>query len=321
MSSQPKRRFFRRRGTSLRREVTDAGDAVEASGGWKGAIRWLVTGFHETRANDLAAAIAYYALLSIVPIILGLVSILGLVLRTETGYSQAMEAVLWIVPDGLAGDGAAAVTRLRDQSGTFGLAALVGFLWVGSTFFSALGRALNQVYRVPDRPPLQQRIRGFISVLLFSVLFTVSVITAMVPTIVLGINEDTLPLGLERWPLFTGLYQVSSYAIAVLVAILLFGVIFRVVPAAGQRVKDVIPGAVVIGITFVLLAQAFPVYLRIVRGWNLIGGTAGLLSLVLLWFFLLGHLFLFGAYLNATWQRHRRKESQPSLNESTSETR
>lgn len=261
-----------------------------------------------SRANDVAAAIAYYALLSIVPMVLGLVSIVGLVLRTDAGYRQAVELVSWVVPEELAGDSLDALPRLRDQSGTFGVVSLVGFLWVGTTFFSALGRAMNQVYEVPDRHPLRQRARGFVSIVLFAVLFTASVIAAIVPTAVLGIDETSLPLGLERWPLFSGLYQALSYVAAVLSAIVMFGLIFRLLPAAGQRVGDIIPGAVAIGFVFVVLVQVFPIYLRIVRDWNLVGGTAGLLSLVLLWCYLLGHLFLLGAFFNATWQRHRRRE-------------
>lgn len=267
----------------------------------------MITGFRRTRANDLAAAVAYYALLAVVPTILALVSILGLVLRTEEGYRNAVDAVLWLVPSGLATDSVQALPQVRDRSGAFGVVSLIGFLWIGSTFFAALGRAMNQVYQVPDRSPLDQRIRGVLSILVFFVLFSVSVMAAIVPTVVLGIDENELPLSLERWPIFTGLYQVVSYLVAIVVAIGLFGVIFLIVPNAGQRLEDVIPGALVIALAFVILAQAFPVYLRIVNGWNLIGGTAGLLSLVLIWFYVLSHLFLFGAYINATWQRwHRR---------------
>lgn len=308
--SRLRRRWLRRRARELRADIPGPREVAARSGGWSGLARrivgWLVSGFRRSRANDLAAGIAYYALLSVVPILLGLVSIFGLVLRTDEGYRQAVELVLWIVPEGLAGDSLDVLPQVRDQSGTFGLVSLVGFLWVGSTFFAALGRAMNRVYAVPDRPPLQQRLRAFVSVITFAVLFTVSVVAAIVPTVVLGIDEDSLPLGLERWPLFVGLYQALAYAAAVLTATMMFGVIFRLVPAAGQRLPDIVPGAVVIGLAFVILAQAFPVYLRIVRDWNLIGGTAGLLSLVLIWFYILGHLFLFGAYINATWQRHRR---------------
>ena len=307
------REEIQRRAQDFREALPTPGEVVRDRGGWRGFLRsmldWLVSGFRQSRANDLAAGVAYYALLAIVPTILALVSIVGLILRTEEGYRQAVDLVLWIVPEGLAGDGVNALPRLRERSGAFGLASLVGFLWIGSTFFAALGRAMNQVYGVPDWPPLQQRVRGFVSVVVFSLLFMISVIAAIVPTVVLGIDESTLPLGLERWRLFTTLYQVLSYVLAVLVAILLFGVIFRIVPAASQTAEDVVPGAVVIGIAFVLVAQAFPVYLRIVAGWNLIGGTAGLLSLVLIWFYVLAHLFLFGAYINVTWQRHRHRES------------
>lgn len=302
---------LQKRAESFREELPSPQQLADETGGWhrlgRRTLEWMIDGYRQSRAQDLAASVAYYALLAIVPTVLALVSIVGFVLRSDEAYRQAVDIVLWLVPEGLAGEGLEALPRLRDRSGAFGLASLAGFLWIGSTFFAALGRAMNQVYDVPDWTPVQQRVRGLVGLLAFSLLFIISVVTAILPTVVLGIDESTLPLGLERWKLFTGIYQLLSYILAVLVAILLFGVIFRIVPAAGQRVEDVVPGAVVIGIAFVLLAQLFPAYLRIVRNWNLIGGTAGLLSLVIIWFYLLAHLFLFGAYINVTWQEHRRE--------------
>lgn len=302
---------LQQRAESFREAIPAPGELARRRGGWRPlaetTFTWLRNGFRETRANDLAAGVAYYALLAIVPTVLALGSIIGLLIRSEDAYRQAVDLVLWIVPEGLTGEGIDTLPRLREQSAAFGVASLIGYLWIGSTFFAALGRAMNQVYRVPDRAPLHQRVRGVGSVLVFSLLLTVSAVAAIVPTAVLGVDESSLPLGLHRWPIFTGLYQLVSYVVAVVVAILLFGVIFRIVPAARQEVEDVVPGAVVAGLAFVVLAQVFPIYLSLVRGWNLIGGTAGLLSLVLIWFYLLGHLFLFGAYANATWQRHRHR--------------
>lgn len=300
---------IRRRAREFRKDLPTPGDVVAASGGpWRfvlRAARWMIDGFRANQANDLAAAVAFYALLAIVPTVLALISLVGFFLRTEDGYSQAVSIVLWIVPDVVTGDSVDALLRLRDQSEALGIVSLVGFLWIGATFFAALGRAMNRIYRVPDRSPLLQRLRGFVGIISFSIFFTVSVIAAIIPTALLGIDEQDLPLGLERWAIFTGLYRVASYLVALVVAIGLFGVIFRLVPNAGQRVEDVVPGALVIAAAFVLLAQAFPVYFRIVSDWNLIGGAAGLLSLVLIWFYVLAHLLLFGAYINATWQRWR----------------
>jgi membrane protein len=302
---------LQRRAQDFREELPSPADMARETGGWRDLLRqtasWMIEGFRDSRATDLAAAVAYFALLAIVPTVLALASIVGLFLRTEEGYRQAVDLILWLVPEDLTGEGISVLPRLREQPGAFGLASIVGFLWIGSTFFSALSRAMNQVYQVPDHPPLQQRIRGFVSVVLFGVLFMISVIASIAPTVVLGIDRENLPLGLEQWRIFSGLYQLLSYAIATLFAIMMFGAIFRIAPAAGQEVEDVVPGAVVIAIAFVIVAQVFPLYLRIIAGWNLIGGTAGLLSLVLIWFYLLAHLFLFGAHINSTWQKHRRQ--------------
>jgi membrane protein len=203
-------------------------------------------------------------------------------------------------------DSIEALIGARSRSGIFGLASFVGFLWVGATFFACLGRTMNSVYGVENPPAVQQRVRGFVVVVVFAVLFIVAVIAAFVPTIFLGSSVDELPLNLHSSLLAQGVYQVLSYGVAVLTAIILFGMLFRVVPNANQRIGDVIPGTVVIATIFVLLVQVFPLYLRVARNLGGIGSTFAFLPLLLIWFYILAHLLLFGAFINASYQEFRR---------------
>jgi uncharacterized BrkB/YihY/UPF0761 family membrane protein len=60
---------------------------------------------------------------------------------------------------------------------------------------------------------------------------------------------------------------------------------------------------VVAGGLFVLLGQAFPLYLRLIGGVNRFGAAFGLLTLLVAWFAVLAHLLLFGCYVNVTYRR------------------
>ena len=73
---------------------------------------------------------------------------------------------------------------------------------------------------------------------------------------------------------------------------------------------DVWPGAVVASVLFVIVQQAFPIYLRFVGGSNRYGVALGLLSLMVVAFYAIAHVILFGAYINATWQRHRQSRER-----------
>jgi uncharacterized BrkB/YihY/UPF0761 family membrane protein len=107
--------------------------------------------------------------------------------------------------------------------------------------------------------------------------------------------------------LAAGWYQVLGYALAFLPTVGLFGMLYRVVPNAGQRLADIWPGTLTAAGLFVLMAQVFPIYLRLLGGANRYGAAFGLLTLLVAWFFVLAHVLLFATYVNATYQRHRRR--------------
>lgn len=270
-------------------------------------VQWMIDGYRRVNAGDLAAALAFNAMMAIVPTILLMITIAGVLLQSDELYRKAVLTMLWLLPAGLGGESVDAIVSARGRSGLFGLASFVGFVWVGSTFFACLGRTMNAIYGVPDPPPVQQRVRGFVVVVAFAILFLVAVIAAALPSIFLGLSENDLPFHLHRSILASGVYQLLSYVVAVLTAMLLFGMLFRVVPNAGQHVDDILPGALVTATLFVLLVQIFPLYLRIARNLNGVESTFALLPLLLAWFYLLAHFMLFGAFVNASYQGFRRR--------------
>ncbi len=273
-------------------------------------IRWMIEGYRRVNAGDLAAALAFNAMMAIVPTILLMITIASFLLESEELYQKTVLTTRWLLPTGVGGDSVEAIVRARGQGGIFGLASLVGFAWVGSTFFACLGRTMNAIYGVPDPPPVQQRVRGFIVVVIFALLFLLAVITAIVPSVFLGVSRDELPFHLHESVLASAFYQALSYAVAVLTAMLLFGMLFRVVPNADQHVDDIFPGALVTATLFVLLVQVFPLYLRIARNLNGLESTFALLPLLLGWFYLLAHFMLFGAFINASYQGFRRRRAE-----------
>lgn len=268
---------------------------------------WMIDGYRRVNAGDLAAALAFNAMMAIVPTILLMITIAGVLLQSDELYRKAVLTTLWLLPAGLSGESVETLLSARGRSGIFGLASFVGFVWVGSTFFACLGRTMNAIYGVADPPPVQQRLRGFLVVVAFAVLFLVAVIAAALPSVFLGVSENDLPFSLQRSVLVNGAYQVLSYVVAVLTATLLFGMLFRVVPNARQRVDDVLPGTLVTSTLFVVLVQVFPLYFRITRDLNGAGSIFALLPLLLAWFYLLAHFMLFGAFVNASYQNFRRQ--------------
>jgi len=262
---------------------------------------WFYRGYRTANAGDLAAAVAFNALVALVPTALLLLSVAGFLLQNNEIYLKTVVATFRVLTPGAAHDALVALTELKNKGGWFGALSLIGFAWVGTNFVSCLARSMNKVYGVPNRRFVHQRPRDFAVVIVMAVLFLTSALAAIAASL---FAFQKLDYFFRAWTLASGRAQILSYAVSVLAAMALFLVLYRVVPNAGQKLRDVWPGAVTAALLFVLLVQAFPIYIRFIGGANRFGQAFALVSLLVAWFYLLAHVLLFGSYVNATYQRH-----------------
>jgi membrane protein len=269
--------------------------------------RWMYRGYTRYSAGDLAASIAYHALIAMVPIFFLLVGVGGLFLRNDSVMSAATRAIQVIFPEGSGSTEAfQAALEARQNSGVLSLVSFIGFAWVGTGLISSMARGMNRIYGVRNLSFVAEKQRGFVVILLFLLLFLLSVLTSVLPTVLLLLD---LPEVLDRLFLTSRFNQLVAYSVALVSTILLFLVIYRIVPNARQRFLDVWPGTLIASLLFVLLTQAFPIYIGLVGGVNRYGQLLGLITLIVAALFFLAHIILFGAYINATWQRRRERRA------------
>ena len=277
-----------------------------ASRGIGAVLGWMIRGYQQANAGDLASAVAFNALVALVPTFLFCLAVGGLFLRLDQVFITALYASFWGLPPDLASDAFEAVLAARRNSSLLGALSLAGFAWTGAGFVSCLSRSMNRVYGVTGCGYMCERRRGFFVIFGFAALFLLALLASTVPT--LFVRQD-LPAYFERWALAAGGVQALGYALAFLATVALFGMLYRVVPNAGQRLGDVWPGTLTAAVLFVGMAQAFPIYLRLLGGANRYGAVFGLVSLLVAWFYVLAHVLLFGTYVNATYQRRRRQRA------------
>jgi membrane protein len=266
--------------------------------------RWMYRGYQQANASDLAAAVAFNALVALVPIVLLLFSVAGLILRNDQVLVETIHASVWAFTPRRTHDALDAILTARNNSGWFGAVSLIGFAWIGTNFVSCLARSMNHVYDVPNRRFVHQRARDFVVITVFAAFFLLAAVAAIIPT--LFVKRD-LSWFFERWRLASADYQIFSYGVSLAAAIAFFLVLYRVVPNAGQRLRDVWPGTLTAALLFVALAQLFPIYFRVFGAIDRYSTAFGFVSLLVAWFYLLAHVLLFGTYVNATYQRHCRR--------------
>ncbi|HEX5504718.1 MAG TPA: YihY/virulence factor BrkB family protein [Thermomicrobiales bacterium] len=261
------------------------------------ARRYLI----DRQAGDMAAAIAFHALLYLFPLLAAVLTIIGLVVQDTSRRSRATLTVVQVFPPESWRYLLDALQVARANTGLLGVIGAVGLFWFGTSLLASLARAFNRIYGVPPQSLLHQRLLAVALIVLVAALLTVTLVTSAVAAALiklLGALPGVFPLGLRlaAGALALGTGLVTAFA--------LFLALYWLIPNARQRFGDVWPGAAFATVFFVAATQLFPLYVGLTPA-NRYGATFGLVFLLTTWFYLLAHIILLGAAINA-FRRERR---------------
>jgi membrane protein len=247
-----------------------------------------------------AAALTYYALLSLFPALLVSVSVLG-VFGQQSLVSQAADYLkgAGAPPEVVDAVTAALASAVRQRS-TAGGALVIGLataLYGASGAFNSVGKALNQVWRVEEG-------RGFVKRKLESLMWTTLLIVLGLVTIVLlflggGLADDVLGLiGLGEN--VAAIWNVVRWPLALMAAMLMYAVVFYAAPNVEIRQwRYITPGAI-FGVGATILASAgFFFYVSTFSSYSATYGAFAGVVILLIWLNLSSAVLLLGAELNA----------------------
>jgi membrane protein len=258
--------------------------------------RALVSKFYADRGPHLAAMVAYFALLSFVPLTFLALSLLGLVHRADASDFLIKELTR-AFPSSSLNSILSLVHQVQDNAATLGIVGGVALLWSSLSLFSALESAFNIVYGRPNRPFLKGK--GIAAVVMLAT------VTTLFVSLVIG------ALGVEVVKRYAPGFAGNSAAAYVLsIAVSLLGVfvfvlaIYRVLTNAPVTVRDVLPGALMAAILLETSFQIVPVFVRF-AGVNPVLRVLGGPVILLLWLYLMANIIVLGAELN-WWQSERR---------------
>jgi membrane protein len=299
-----------------------AGRLRRTSGGPTGFARSLLSEWREDRVPDLAAEVAFYAILSLFPALLALASVLGL-LDSIAGADVARDVedeVLEFLRTVLTDEADSTVESVRelfvDHSPGLLTFSVVVAVWTLSRGFAALVRALDVVYDLDEhRPWLHVRLTA-LALAVGSTLAGALMLALLVVGPLLGTGEqvaDTVGLG----DVFVFLWDVLRLPLAFVLLVLWAATVFHVAPDHHTPWRDDLPGAVVTGMLWVLFSAGFNLYVQVAQQGNAVFGTLGGALIVLLWFWLLALAVMIGGEVNQL--RLRRKVVDSDLVESASE--
>jgi membrane protein len=272
-------------------------------------LRKTAREFQHDQCTDLAAALTYYAVLSLFPAVLVVVSLLGVFGQGRRTTDAVVDIVSDLAP-------ASTVDTLRPtiqqlvESPSAGFALVLGILtalWSASGYVGAFSRAMNRIYEVPEgRPvwklrPLQLALTlaGLVMVAAVAFMLAVSGPVAEAVGNAIGLGEASLTLwNVLRWPLI------------LLLVVVAVAVLYYATPNVQQpKFRWISVGAALAIVVWILASLGFGVYVANFGSYNKTYGTLAGVIVFLLWLWITNLALLFGAELDAELERGRQLQA------------
>ena len=260
-------------------------------------IRETFAKFFADRGTHLAAMIAYFALLSFVPLLFLALALLGLSGRANES-SYFVTELQKIFPGASISSIVTVIRTIQQNATSLGIIGGGFLLWSSLSLFSVLESAFNLVYDRPNRPFLQGKA--------LAVIFMLASLVTLFAGLLIG------SLGAHVLNRFASGFlgnTIVAYALSVLVstiAVFLFIVsAYRYLTNTDLTVRDVLPGAIVATVGLEASFQVLPLYIGLskhVPAAQAFGGPV----LLLIWLYVMANVIVFGSEVN--WMRSRRAQ-------------
>jgi YihY family inner membrane protein len=264
----------------------------------------VVKKFGDDRAGSLAALIAYYAFLAIFPLLLLLVTVLGLVAQHSSDFrDRLVDSALADFP--IIGDQISRNVGSLRASGLGLVIALVGLVWGSLGFTQAGQHAMAQVWNVPgvDRPGFFPRlVRGL----------------SIIAVLGLGVIATTIFSGFGFFNASAPVFRVLTMLITIALNVTISMAAFRLLTPKPVATRDLVPGTLLFGLAWsaLQLIGGYLISQRLEQTSEVYGLFAIVLGLIF-WLYLAAQIALYAAELNVVLVRHLYPRSivQPPLTE------
>lgn len=274
-------------------------------------VRAALSAWSDDRAPSMGAALAYYTLFSIAPLLLIVIAVAGAVFGTDAAEGEIFRQLQGLIgSDGAhAIQGLLASVRERDQSG-WGAALGAVLLAVGATtVFAELQQSLDRIWRVPPAthgPGWWTLVRA--RLLAFGVIVGVGfllMVSLVVSAAIAAWGRWWAPV-LSEWP---WLVQTANTLVGLALTVAMFALLYKLIPSVPVAWGDVWHGALVTALLFTLGKTLIALYIgksAVASGF----GAAGSLVALLVWVYWSAQVFFVGAEFTRLMSEHRRGEER-----------
>lgn len=264
-------------------------------------IRGFLKQLNKDHVGAYAAQSAYFILLSFIPFVLLLVT---LVKYTPLTQEIVTTALIRMVPEEFSSFIRVIVNEVFGKSAAFVPVSAIIALWSAGKGVNALSKGLNCIYQVEET-------RGYVINRLRSAVYTLIFVVAVAVTLLLLVFGNQIQMGIaERFPVIAKVTSVivgMRTMITLVLLCLVFLMIYKFVPNRRATLKSQIPGAMVSSVAWSLFSLAFSIYIDLTPGTVNMYGSLTTLVLIMLWLYFCMWILLIGAEINSYFEDRLRR--------------
>jgi membrane protein len=268
-------------------------------------LKRTVSEFQSDNLSDWAAALTYYSVLALFPMLIVLVALLGIV-----GQEGTVQTLL----ESLRGAGLGKVAKSINDPlyhvvhNKGGAGALLGFallasLWSASGYVGAFTRAANAIYEVQEGRSFWKRRPMQVVMTLGMVLLLALVLVALVLTGSLAVAiGDAIGVGRGT----VDVWNIAKWPVLMLVVMTMFALLYYLAPNVRQpRFRWITPGGILGVVLWIAASAAFGLYLAHLGSYDRTYGALGTVIVFLVWLWITNLALLLGAEFDAELERER----------------
>ncbi|MFH2040689.1 MAG: YihY/virulence factor BrkB family protein [Chloroflexota bacterium] len=270
--------------------------------GWLGMLVGAGRETLKPESSISAAAIAYFSIFSLFPLTLLSITIASLRLGSLLDYHSIVNRLEFFAPalGLLLGKNFDDIILAR---GPITIIAFIGLIWSASTIFFTFTQTLHRIWNNKRRRSVWKR-RGlsilFVLIFVGPILFLASIASSLLTNLMTWVPENSLQI-------IAG----TGIIVSILLDISLFMAIYMVLPHGSATWHEILPGAIAAGLLWEMAKKAFLIFVTAyISISNLVYGSVTAIIAFLLWAYLSGLIFVFGASLSVLYYQRSQKTQE-----------
>jgi membrane protein len=269
---------------------------------WIALLKRTFKGYKKDNLSDWAAALTYYGVLSIFPMLAALVGILGLVGQSAT--QPLLDNLSSLAPGPARQIFTSAITNIQQNQAGAGIAtiiALVLALWSASGYVAAFMRASNSIYGVPEGRPIWKTAPIRLGT---TIVLVVLLVVSGVMVVFTGGLADQVGNLLGLGNTFVTVWDIAKWPVLVLIVAFMLALLYWASPNAKQPgFRWLSPGGLLGVVIWIVASVAFAFYVGNFGSYNKTYGALAGVIIFLIWLWISNLAVLLGAEFNAELDR------------------